>query len=404
MCERSNKRNAGLPTFVGWCLLAVVLVLLLSPSWVSSAPFASPSELQPAVCRIQNRLSGSNNLGSGTLIDRTNDGRQGLILTCAHLFHEGVGSVVVTFSDGRTHGAKLLAIDREADLAALVIANPQVEPARVSLTALQQGQLFACGYGPRGVYRCAVGRDVGQASTEGQLSLMISDGVRSGDSGGGVFDQQGRLVAVIWGESQGVTYASYGKPLQRFLGRVLNRKTPAAASCPSGVCPRPPLPRPRRPIAGGLESRPSGTNLLGDSLLARIEQLEKKKQDRGDYVTRVDLKEYLRRGSLSGYVRAEELERVENEGKEERESLLNRLGSLGRFGGASAGRVAGKAAVGFLGMSGPAGWGILAATTVGGWFIGSRMKRKTAGAGGRRRRPFSGSRPKRARNASADRA
>ena len=81
-------------------------------------------EPHEALCRVNNRLAAFNNVGSGTLIDRSDDGREGLVLTCAHLFSEGVGEVVVSFPGGKTHGAKLVAIDREADLAALAISNP----------------------------------------------------------------------------------------------------------------------------------------------------------------------------------------------------------------------------------------------------------------------------------------
>ncbi len=382
MLDSSNKKNN---------CLAVAIILICS-CIVTGVQATTPSELQPAVCRIHNRLNGSSNIGSGTLIDRTSDGREGLILTCAHLFHEGVGNVVVTFADGRTHGAKLVHADRQADLAALAIANPRVKPAQVSLSVPQQGQLFACGYGPRGVFRCAVGPGIGQAAGTGQLSLMIADGVRSGDSGGGVFDSQGRLVAVIWGESGGVTYASYGRPLQRFLSRVLDRSTPVATGCPNGVCPRqqPRIlrPIPQRPITPDSEQHSIVANGRWKELDERVNRLEKEKQDRGDYLTRADLNGVLRSGALDEYARAEDLRKVESDSRQSHASLLDRIGTLAQAGGAGVGRVAGKAAVGFLGLSGPAGWGVLAVTTLGGWAIGRRMKRSNHGAGGRRRHRF----------------
>jgi len=374
--------------------LAAITFALLCLGSELEARATTAADLQPAVCRVHNRLDGSSNIGSGTLIDRTSDSREGLVLTCAHLFHEGVGDIVVTFSDGRTHGAKLIHVDRQADLAALAIANPKAKPAKVSLVVSQQGRLFACGYGPRGVYRCAVGPRIGQASGTGQLSLMIADRVRSGDSGGGVFDEQGRLVAVIWGESQGVTYASYGKPLQRFLGRVLGQRNLPVGNCPGGVCPQQPptilTPRPQRPLDPGAGEHSIVVDPRWDQLSERVDRLEKEKQDRGNYLTRADLNGVLYSDDLSGYARAEDLKKVENDGRQSRASLLDRIGTLAQASGAGVGRAAGKAAVGFLGLSGPAGWGILAATTLGGWFLGRRMKRKTNDAGGRRRRPFPG--------------
>ncbi len=372
------------------CPIVVIFALLCLAS-VFEVQATTAVDLQPAVCRIHNRMNGSTNIGSGTLIDRTGDGREGLILTCAHLFHEGVGSIVVTFADGRTHGAKLVDADRQADLAALAIANPRAEPAQVSLAESQQGRLFACGYGPRGVYRCAVGPRIGQASDVGQLSLLIADPVRSGDSGGGVFDRQGRLVAVIWGESGGVTYASYGRPLQKFLSRVLGRRTPVATGCPGGVCPRQ-GPTLLKPIAQGpseplLESPSIVAGRRWDEIEKRVAQLERAKQDRGDYLTRADLNGVLHADALDGYARAEDLKKVASDSRQSRASLLDRIGTLAQASGAGVGRAAGKAAIGFLGLSGPAGWGVLAATTLGGWLIGRRMKQKSNGARGRRR-PF----------------
>lgn len=353
------------------------------------------ADLQPAVCRIHNRLDSSSNIGSGTLIDRTSDGREGLILTCAHLFTEGAGNIVVTFPDGRTHGAKLIHTDRQADLAALAIANPRAKPAKVSLAVSQQGKLFACGYGPSGVYRCAIGSRIGQASGTGQLSLMISDRVRSGDSGGGVFDEQGRLVAVIWGESQGVTYASYGRPLRRFLGRALGQRDLPVGNCPGGVCPQqgptilaPRPQRPKRPLDSGAGEHSIVVDPRWNQMNDRVGRLEKEKQDRGDYLTRADLNGVLHSRDLSGYARVDDLRKVESDNRKSRASLLDRIGALTQASGTGVGRVAGKAAVGFLGLSGPVGWGVLAATTLGGWFLGRRMKRKTNGAGGRRRHPF----------------
>ena len=314
MRERIGVKDSCGSSCSGFFLFAAMFVLLLSPCRAKGDFDQGSSGQHPAVCRIQNRLSTSSNLGSGTLIERTDDGRLGLVLTCAHLFKEGVGEIVVTLSNKRTHGAKLVAIDRQADLAALMIANPLVQPAPVSFAVSRDERLDACGYGPHGVFRCAVGKEVGQAATQGQVSLMISGSVRSGDSGGGVFDQQGRLVAVIWGESQGVTYASYGKPLHRFLDRVLRRSVPANTACPNGLCPRRPrvAPEPRPPrqkIGGGSGNRLDFANSSWESLRERVEQLEKHKQDEGDYVTRADLSGYLRSTDLHGYARTEDLER-----------------------------------------------------------------------------------------------
>ena len=242
---------------------------------------------------------------------------RGLVLTCAHLFREGTGDISVRFASNKRHRAKLIDIDYQADLAVLTIATPQGEPATANHELDPSSNLYACGFGPLGVYRCATGKIAGQAVSDGQLSLMISDPVRSGDSGGGVFDEQGRLVAVIWGEAQGVTYASYGRPLRTFLSRVLGRKSTVVYACPGGVCPsrpaNPPLPR---------RDTPRGVDARWADFQQQLDELRATKQDRGDYLRRSELPD------LGGYVRDEELQRLENEASTRHDSLLQRIENL----------------------------------------------------------------------------
>lgn len=378
-------------------LLSLALVTCFVPLAIASSQ-RQTAENSPtaAVCRVHNQLGGFANVGSGTLVDKTDDEREGLVLTCWHLFREGMGQVVVEFPDGRTHGARVVALDENADLAALAIANPRIEPASVHLET-GPGRLAACGFGQTGQLRCAVGANIGASQAPGQTNLLIDNAVRSGDSGGGVFDAEGRLVAVVWGERDGVTYASCGTPLRDFLGRVMGRRTQFVMNCPNGLCPRP-LPSqpavPRAPSHGSDGRAPapgSGTGQLApramlpldpgtgehsiindprfDELATAIDKLRTDKQDRGDYVTR------------------DELQLVETEQSARHESLLERLKVIAVGGSPSVGRAAGAAAVSLLGLSGPAGWAVLAAGTVGGWLVGRRMKRKLDGAGGRRR-PF----------------
>jgi hypothetical protein len=324
--------------------LGVLMVLTL----IAGAAYAEPRD---ALCRVNNHLATFNNVGSGTLVDKSDDGREGLVLTCAHLFGEGVGEVVVSFPGGKTHGAKLVAIDREADLAALAISNPANTQAAVDFEIQQTEPVNACGFGPHGEYACATGPIVGEAASAGQMSLLIGDVVRSGDSGGGVFDAEGNLVAVVWGEAGGVTYASAGEPLKRFLDRVLGRRTGYVYACPGGVCRRPRDGEVVRntPTAPLAEASAPGY----EELAKRIAALELNKQNRGDYITRGEVAAYL-----SGNAKA------------------------------PAAADPGRAAVSLLeliGITTPAGWGVVALTTVGGWLAGRLLRR---GVGGRRGEAF----------------
>ena len=75
--------------------LAVVLIALVC----SAAAYGQSTG--SAVCRVHNRLGGFANVGSGTLVDKTADGREGLILTCWPWFREGTGQVVVQCDAGK---------------------------------------------------------------------------------------------------------------------------------------------------------------------------------------------------------------------------------------------------------------------------------------------------------------
>ncbi len=328
-------------------------------------------------CRIHNYLSdGSANVGSGTLVDVTADRSRGLVLTCAHLFTEGRGRVVVEFPGGQTHGANVIAVDAEADLAALEIASPQGSAAPMGLDVDPSGPLTACGFGPNGQFRCVAGSVIGAAEGPGQVSVRIAGAVRSGDSGGGAFDARGRLVGVVWGESGGVTYASTGGPLRRFLERVLGRRSPAnpttplttPAICPDGLCPLV-RPNPLDATPTGREPAASGNCDCGDefaTIAARIAALEAGKQDRGDY---------LSSGALAAYARTDELAQFDSQSRERHKSLLERIERVGTLVGV-AGRVAAPLALPALGISGPAGWGVLAATAIGSALVGRWRRRK----------------------------
>jgi hypothetical protein len=330
------------------------------------ALMASVASAQPqnTVCRVNNRLAAFNNVGSGTLIDKTDDGREGLVLTCAHLFSEGVGEVVVSFPGPKTHGAKLVAIDREADLAALAISNPSTVAASIDLEVQRSEQVKACGFGPHGGYACAAGPIVGEAVNAGQTSVLIGDAVRSGDSGGGVFDAEGNLVAVVWGEANGVTYASAGEPLKQFLDRVLGRRTGHVYVCPNGMCPR-------QGMGGAISSRPLSSTApptevgspLFDELKRRIAALEEGKQDRGDYVTRGEATQFMVVANERYEVLLKQLGVKPQDTKPQAAGWLTQL----------------------IGIATPAGWGVVVATTIGGWLAGRLLRR---GVGGRREERF----------------
>lgn len=352
---------------------------------------AAPPASRAAMCRVHNQLRGSMNIGSGTLIDTSDDYRQGLVLTCAHLFTDGVGQVVVQFPQSKTHQARLVAIDRQADLAALVIGNPDAAEVDIGGEAARGDTVSACGFGSDGTFRCATGAVVGAARSAGQQNLLIDDPVRSGDSGGAVFDSAGRLVAVVWGESAGITYASTGAPLRRFLQHVLGSSNRTVTTCPTGLCPSGSCPNgvcPRQPLFGNSRPQeitrtpaaprlPRADDAHLDELRRRIAAVEQNKQDRGDYVLHSE---------LTDFASSAHLRQLEAETRSQHNTLLARIEDLVAAG--RAGKAVGSAVARAAGISGPIGWALLAAATIGGALTGRYLRRR--GAGGRRAEPFPG--------------
>ena len=81
-----------------------------------------------AAARVKNWVSGYRQPGptiSGTGTLTAIDGRSAMVLTAAHLFENEVGPITVEFHDGQTSGARILAIDRKLDVAALWIYAPR---------------------------------------------------------------------------------------------------------------------------------------------------------------------------------------------------------------------------------------------------------------------------------------
>jgi hypothetical protein len=72
---------------------------------------------------------------------------------------------------------------------------------------------------------------------------------------------------------------------------------------------------------------------------------------------------------------------VEHHAAATRQGIATRLDKLAKaLGDAGKGKALGTAAATALGISGPVGWGILAATTAGGLLVGRRMRRAKGAA------------------------
>lgn len=196
----------------------------------SVAPSADPDlELptedihpHPAVVRIIVPENGSTSYGSGTLVDV--NGQHGLVVTNWHVISEALSPPTVLFADGFRSLAQVVRVDRDWDLAALVIWRPNAQPVPLATAAPQPGErLSIAGYG-KGPYRLASGPCTKylQPST-GLPHEMVELQViaRQGDSGGPIFNARGELAGVLWGEGNGYTTGSYCGRVRQFLSTIV---------------------------------------------------------------------------------------------------------------------------------------------------------------------------------------
>jgi hypothetical protein len=324
-----------------------------------------------AHCRIN---IGDGTTGSGTLIGV--DQKLGLVLTCSHLFDSSTEQIIVAFPNGGRFAARLIERDRAHDLAALVIRSPQLAPLAVA-EGEPSGVLSACGFGPNGQFRCTRGNVVGHATAAGAThpSLTMRGAVRPGDSGGGVLNAAGQLVGVVWGQRDGLTYATCGRPLRELLGRIRGQHSIRG--------PQSPAPGPQ-----------INWQAWSSEMEARIRAIDEKKQDKGHY---------LQAGDLNGYMRIEDAPTIDTGNLAQRsevdrrlklltsrfESIHSRIESVrqsaeeiaaskaGLFHGLSLG----KLLVGALGLSGPLAVAVIMAGGLARRRIKSRVESQESRAG-----------------------
>ena len=147
----------------------------------------------------------SSGAGSGVII--TDDG---YILTNHHVI-EGATNITVTLRNGDAHPATLVGLDEQLDIALLKIEADDLSPASIGTSSnLVVGQTVV-----------AIGNPLGQLGgtvTDGIISaldrnitldgethnlLQTNAAVNPGNSGGGLFDAQGNLIAIVVAKSSG---------------------------------------------------------------------------------------------------------------------------------------------------------------------------------------------------------
>lgn len=157
---------------------------------------AAVADVSPAVVALQPGKGGRpGGIGSGVVVSK-----DGLILTAAHVANTLGESAIVIFADGDQTNAKVLGMNFYRDIAMLKISkgsdHPHVEPGD-NLALKKNDFCFAMGH-PRGFQKdrpapVRFGRVYGNGSG-GFVSTSAT--ITGGDSGGPLFDLEGKLVGI----------------------------------------------------------------------------------------------------------------------------------------------------------------------------------------------------------------
>lgn len=205
------KRLAAIHALV-FCMLQV----RAEAAWWPAASL--PQTPHPAVARIVAPERDGMSLGSGTLVDANET--FGLVVTNWHVVRSAVGPIEVIFPDGFRSPGRIVRMDREWDLAAILIWKPPVQPVPISAEAPRPGQwLTIAGYGS-GNYKAQSGpctQYLAPGINRPFEIVEVKAAARQGDSGGPIFNQRGELAGVLFGEGGGRTSGSYAGRVQKFL-------------------------------------------------------------------------------------------------------------------------------------------------------------------------------------------
>ncbi len=176
-------------------LLAIVMACLCVAAVERCSGATGFSESYPSCPRVVHHLGNKTMPCSGVLVWKSERLDLAQVVTAAHLFTEGVGTVRVSCADGKTYLAHVVHIDRPLDFAVLHIRRPLCRVIRFAARLPVAGaRLFLGGYPRGGRFRWRGARLI-RVARDG--SLMTEMWSQPGDSGGPVVNENRELVGLI---------------------------------------------------------------------------------------------------------------------------------------------------------------------------------------------------------------
>jgi S1-C subfamily serine protease len=176
--------------------LVVIQAVGVSSSAAPSgaAPIASPTGIGTA----------GNGLGSGVVVDTAGD-----ILTCLHVV-AGATTIQVTFADGTTSSAQIVATQPENDIAVLQADNPpaKIVPAVLgnprSVQVGSEAYVIGNPFGLTGSFSAGVVSGLNRTfqlpnGTQLQGMIQVDAAINPGNSGGPLVNRAGQVIGIVTG-------------------------------------------------------------------------------------------------------------------------------------------------------------------------------------------------------------
>jgi S1-C subfamily serine protease len=198
-------------------LLALFLAL-----FVTFAQAAPPPDFCVRVF-VADKNGGGHSMGSGTLLTST------LIVTNWHVVRDGRRGdpVKVLFPNWSVSAGYVVLVDKEWDIAAILIPKVSVTPATFGKMPEKGDSLTVHGYG-MGLPANSTGKltDFQSPSREEPRDLIeITDAlVRQGDSGGPILNTRGEYVGTLFGGGRDFTIGTHVDRVKIILGELLDGK------------------------------------------------------------------------------------------------------------------------------------------------------------------------------------
>lgn len=183
-------------------LRSVMIGLALSAAAAPAAGDSGTSGFVEALGQATVRVVSGDDRSSGVILSET----RGLVLTCAHGIHDDGSSEVTLFrNNGAALTARLIAVDRDRDLALLQTPSARSDATGPAIPAdliplrdepAQGTVVLAVGFPGREANGHTAVVRLGRVLAGGRSDLRTSCPLTAGDSGGPLFDGRGALVGV----------------------------------------------------------------------------------------------------------------------------------------------------------------------------------------------------------------